>query len=68
MINKNKKVKGELIMDEKRKQNLENHFALIRSEAKEKRRIEAERQQKLKELFDRSKSNDPFERIKGEIK
>jgi len=55
-------------MDDTEKQNLNNLFASIRYKAEEKRRIEAERQQKLKEMFNHSKSSNPLDRIKGEIK
>jgi hypothetical protein len=55
-------------MIEKDNQNLKKLFASIRYEAEEKRRIEAERRQKIKEMFNRSKSSNPFDRIKGENK
>ena len=55
-------------MKEKENQNLKNLFASIRYEAEEKRRLEAERRQKIKEMFNHSKSSNPLDRIKGEIK
>ncbi len=53
-------------MDEKEEQNLKNLFASIRHKAEEKRRIEAERQQKLKEMFNRPESN-PLDEINRQI-
>ncbi len=55
-------------MSEIRKQDIKNCFDLIRYKAQERRRLEAERQQKIKEMFNRSKSSNPFDRIKGENK
>ncbi len=53
-------------MDEKEEQNLKNLFASIRHKAEEKRRIEAERRQKLNETFKRTKSN-PLDEINRQI-
>jgi hypothetical protein len=51
-------------MNDTEKQNLNNLFASIRYKAEEKRRIEAERQQKLKEMFNQSETN-PLKRLAG---
>ena len=53
-------------MNEKENQNLKKLFASIRYEAEEKRRIEAERQQKLKEMFNQSEIN-PLDEINRQI-
>ncbi len=55
-------------MNDTEKQNLNNLFDLIRLKAQEKRRLENERRQTLKEMFNHSKSSNPLDRIKGEIK
>jgi hypothetical protein len=51
-------------MNDTEKQNLNNLFVSIRHKAEEKRRIEAERQQKLKEMFNQSEIN-PLKRLTG---
>ncbi len=53
-------------MNDTEKQNLNNLFDLIRYKAEEKRRIEAERQQKLKEMFNQSEIN-PLDEINRQI-
>ena len=53
-------------MNEKENQNLKNLFASIRCKAEEKRRIKAEREQKLKELLNRPESN-PLDEINRQI-
>jgi hypothetical protein len=54
-------------MNDTEKQNLNNLFDLIRLKAQEKRRLENERQQKLKETFDHSKSSNPLDEINRQI-
>ncbi|MEJ7862362.1 MAG: hypothetical protein WKF90_12095 [Pyrinomonadaceae bacterium] len=46
--------------------NLKNLFDLIRLKAQEKRRLETERQQTLKELLNRTESN-PLDEINRQI-
>jgi hypothetical protein len=52
-------------MEEIKKEDAKNFYNLIEQEARERQRLETERRQKLKEIFNRSSSN-PFDRIKGE--
>ncbi len=54
--------------DEIKKEDAKNLYDLIEHEARERQRLEAERRQKIKEVFNRSKSNNPIDRIKGENK
>ncbi len=53
-------------MNDTEKQNLNNLFDLIRLKAQEKRRLENERQQKLKEMFNQSEIN-PLDEINRQI-
>jgi hypothetical protein len=53
-------------MNDTEKQNLNNLFDLIRLKAQEKRRLEAERQETLKELLNRTESN-PLDEINRQI-
>ncbi len=53
-------------MNDTEKQNLNNLFDLIRLKAQEKRRLENERQQTLKEMFNRPESN-PLNEINRQI-
>jgi hypothetical protein len=53
-------------MNDTENKNLKKLFASIRYEAEKKRRIEAERQQTLKELLNRPESN-PLDEINRQI-
>ena len=53
-------------MNDTEKQNLNNLFDLIRLKAQEKRRLENERRQTLKEMFNRPESN-PLNEINRQI-
>jgi hypothetical protein len=55
-------------MQDIKKQDIKNRFDLIRYEAQERQRLEAERRQKIKEMFNHSKSSNPLDRINGEKK
>jgi hypothetical protein len=52
-------------MNDTEKQNLNNLFASIRHKAEEKRRIEAEREKKLNEIFKRPEEINPLKRLTG---
>jgi hypothetical protein len=54
-------------MNEIRKQDVKNRFDLIRYEAQERQRLEAERQNRANEIFNRPKT-DTLNRTKGENK
>ncbi len=53
-------------INETKKEDAKNFYNLIEHEARERQRLETERRQKLKEIFNRSKSSNPLDRIKGE--
>jgi hypothetical protein len=52
-------------MEETKKEDAKDFYNLIEHEARERQRVETERRQKLKEIFNRSEGN-PFDRIKKE--